>query len=209
LLVDDQLLVRAGMRALLTGMAGVGVVAETAEAEAAVRLALTHRPQVALVHLSTLGLRGLDLVSRLARDVPDCRVVVYSMSGRGQEVLEALRAGAAGYLLTLARPEELESALGAVLRGETYLGPRIAHHVAEAARDRATSADGVERLTTRQREVLRFIAEGLGTKEIADRLKIGVRTVETHRANLRERLDLHDIAGLVRFAIVHGLVKPG
>lgn len=200
---------RAGIRALLERMRGVEVVAETGDADAALRLVTSHRPHLALVHLSMLGLRGLDLISRIGREVPACRVIAYSMSGRGQEVLEALRAGAAGYLLTLARPDELESALRAALRGETYLGPRIAHHVAEAARDRAGAPDGIARLTARQRDVLRYIAEGLGTKEIADRLKIGVRTVETHRANLRERLDLHDVAGLVRFAIVHGLVKGG
>lgn len=200
---------RAGIRALLDGMTGVEVVAETGAAEASLRLVSSHRPHLALVHLSTLGLRGVDLISRIAREVPGCRVIVYSMSGRGQEVLEALRSGAAGYLLTLAGPDELESALRAVLRGETYLGPGIAHHVAEAARDRAGAPNGIARLTARQRDVLRYIAEGLGTKEIADRLKIGVRTVETHRANLRERLDIHDVAGLVRFAILHGLVKGG
>lgn len=208
LLVDDQPLVRAGIRALVDAMGGIEVVAETGDLEAAPRLIARHRAQVVLVHLSTLGLRGLEVVSRIAGPSSASRAVVFSINGTGQDVLQALRAGAAGYLLTLARPEELEEAIRAVSRGESYLGPRIAHHVAEAARDCVDAPDALRRLTGRQREVLRLIAEGRGTKEIAQALGIGVRTVETHRANLRERLDLHDVAGLVRFAIVHGLVRP-
>lgn len=209
LLADDHVLVRAGVRALLERMAGVQVVAEASDGAEALRLVARHRPQIVLLDITMPGLNGLEATARIAKEFPQTRVIVFSMHGTKQHVLHAIRAGAAGYLVKEARPEELESAIRAVARGETYLGTAIAGHVVEDVRDRIASTAPVERLTSRQREILQLIAEGgRSTKQIAERLGIGVRTVETHRAELMERLDIHDVAGLVRLAIAQGLVPP-
>jgi DNA-binding NarL/FixJ family response regulator len=133
-----------------------------------------------------------------------------------QYAIRALRAGAAGYLLKDASRAELALALISVARGDTYLSPAMSRHVIADYRQRLEDAaprppepDPLVRLTSRQREVLQLVAEGHSTKEIATKLKLGVRTVETHRAQLMERLDIHDVPGLVRFAIRTGLVSPG
>jgi DNA-binding NarL/FixJ family response regulator len=207
LLLDDHALIREGLRAVLARMRGIRVIGVAEDIETGLALVARHRPHVVLVHRSPQRLDGITFVARLAERGETARVLMLSVHVRGDDVVDALRAGAAGYLLTAATPAELEAAIRAVARGESVLGHRIAHHVAAAARGPAPAPAGVGRLTARQRDVLRLIAEGQGTKEIADALGIGIRTVETHRANLRERLAIRDVAGLVRFALAHGLIR--
>jgi DNA-binding NarL/FixJ family response regulator len=207
LLLDDHALIREGLRAVLARMRGIRVIGVAEDIETALALVARHRPHVVLVHRSPQRLDGITFVARLAERGETARVLMLSVHVRGDDVVDALRAGAAGYLLTAATPAELEAAIRGVARGESVLGHRIAHHVAAAARGPAPAPAGVGRLTARQRDVLRLIAEGQGTKEIADALGIGIRTVETHRANLRERLAIRDVAGLVRFALAHGLIR--
>jgi DNA-binding NarL/FixJ family response regulator len=206
LLLDDHALIREGLRALMGRMRGISVKGVAENIEEGLALVARVRPHVVLLHRSPQSLDAVTFLRRLSERDTAPRVLMLAVHVRGDDVVEALRAGAAGYLLTAASPTELEAAIRGVARGETVLGPRIAHHVAAAARGAPTPATGVSRLTGRQRDVLRLIAEGRGTKEIADTLGIGVRTVETHRANLRERLAIRDVAGLVRFALAQGLI---
>jgi len=208
LLADDHALVRAGIRALLQGLEGVTVVAETGNGAEVLELARTHRPDVVLLDISMPGLSGLDVSAQLEQELPEVRVVVLSMHANEEYVLQALRSGAVGYMLKDSATAELELALKAVMQGETYLSPPISKQVVEGYVQRVGAEQPAsEKLTPRQREVLQLIAEGHSTKEIAYRLELSVKTVETHRAQLMERLQIRDIAGLVKYAIRSGLAS--
>jgi len=210
LLADDHALVRAGIRALLQDLEGVTVVAEAGNGADVLELARTHRPDVVLLDISMPGLSGLDVSAQLEQELPEVRVVLLSMHANEEYVLQALRAGAVGYMLKDSATAELELALKAVMQGETYLSPRISKQVVEGYVQRVgADQPASEKLTPRQREVLRLIAEGHSTKEIAHHLELSVKTVETHRAQLMERLQIRDIAGLVKYAIRNGLVTIG
>ncbi len=209
LLADDHDLFRAGLRVLLQDLGGFEVVAEAGDGREALRLVGEHRPDVVLMDLMMPGLNGLEATARVARESPGVRVLVLSMNAAEEFVLPAVRAGASGYVLKNARPAELEQAIRAVARGETYLTPAVSGHLIDDYRRRTTGeADSLEKLTPRQREVLQLVAEGHSTKEIARRLSVSVKTVETYRSQLMDALDIHDIAGLTRYAIRKGLVSP-
>src|SRR5262249_4993259 len=150
---------------------------------------------------------GLEVAVRVVKDFPQTRVVILSMHAGEEYVLHALRSGVHGYLIKDAGAGELELALRAVARGETYLSPAVSRHVAEYVRRQGGEASPLERLTPRQREVLQLIAEGHTTKKIAQLLNVSAKTVETHRAQLMEKLDIHDVVGLVHYAIRVGLVR--
>ncbi|HEX9463967.1 MAG TPA: response regulator transcription factor, partial [Alphaproteobacteria bacterium] len=146
---------------------------------------------------------------RIVKDYPQVRVIVLSMHTNESYVLQALRAGASGYVLKGSPPNELELAIASVARGEIFLSPAISKHVIDAYLNRTeVKTSSLEQLTPRQREILQLIAEGKSSKEIAQLLDASVKTIESHRASLMERLDIHDLAGLVRYAIRHGLVSP-
>jgi len=155
-------------------------------------------------------LNGLDATARLAAMLPNVRTIILSMNTSEEYVLQALRAGAAGYLLKNISPSELEQAIRAAARGETYLSPAVSKHVIAGYLQRTGGGvlSSLERLSPRQRETLQLIAEGHTTKQIALKLNIGVKTVEMHRTQLMEALDIHDIAGLVRYAIRMGVITP-
>jgi DNA-binding NarL/FixJ family response regulator len=207
LLADDHALVRAGIRALLEGLEGVTVVAEAGNGSEVLGLARRHRPDVALLDISMPGLGGLEASAQLKEELPQVRVVMLSMHANEEYVLQALRAGAAGYMLKDSATAELELALQAVMQGETYLSPRISKQMVEGYVQRVGAEQpAADNLTPRQRQVLQLIAGGHSTKEIAYRLELSVKTVETHRAQLMERLQIRDIAGLVKYAIRRGLV---
>ena len=208
LLVDDHALVRAGMRSLLHEIEGVEVVAEASDGAEALRLAAEQRPDVVLLDIAMKGMNGLDAAARLREQLPLAKVIVLSMHTSEEYVLLALRAGAAGYLIKDSATSELELALKAVVRGETYLSPAISRQVVDGYVQRVGTAAAPEPLTPRQREVLKRIAEGRSTKEIAYELKLSVKTVESHRAQIMERLGIRDVAGLVRYAMRAGLVPP-
>jgi DNA-binding NarL/FixJ family response regulator len=208
LLADDHALVRAGVRALLEGLEGVSVVAEARNGNEVLQLAHAHHPDVVLLDISMPGLGGLEASLQLKRELPEVRVVMLSMHANEEYVLQALRAGAAGYMLKDSATAELELALKAVMQGETYLSPPISKQVVEGYVQRVgTEQPGADNLTPRQRQVLQLIAEGHSTKEIAYRLELSVKTVETHRAQLMDRLSIRDIAGLVKYAIRNGIVS--
>ena len=208
LLADDHALVRSGIRLVLQTFAGVQVVAEAENGRAALDLVEKLHPDVALLDISMPELNGMDTAARIRSRFPQTRVVILSVHAGEEYVTQALRAGASGYLLKDATPMELEFALRSVARGETYLSPDIAGAIVEKILRHGASATGpLDAITPRQREILQLIAEGRSTKEIAARLDVSIKTVETHRALLMERLGIHDIAGLVRFAVRTGLVQ--
>lgn len=204
LLADDHTLVRAGIRSLVESLPGLEVVAEASNGREALELAAQLEPDVILIDISMPELNGLDAAARLSRELPAIRVIILSMLGNEEYVAEALRSGASGYVMKDADACELQLAIKAVMRGDTYLSPQAARHATTLAR-RATGAGSV--LTTRQREILQLIAEGASTKDIAGKLNLGVRTVETHRVQIMDRLGIRDIAGLVKHAIRIGLTR--
>lgn len=207
LLVDDHKLFRAGIRSLLQTISGVEVVAEAGDGREALRVIKVHRPDVVLMDIMMPGLNGLDAAARVARTCPATRVIMLSMNADEDSVLQTLRAGAAGYLVKTADPAELELAIRAVVRGETFLSSAISQHVVAACLGRRDKEQtSLERLAPRQREVLQLIAEGFSTKEIAKELGISVKTAETYRGELMNALDIHDIASLTRYAIRMGVV---
>jgi DNA-binding NarL/FixJ family response regulator len=152
-------------------------------------------------------MNGLETTTRVTREYPGVRVIMLSMHAGEEYVMQALRAGASGYLLKDAATSELELAVRAVARGETYLTPTISKRVIDDYLMRTTGAQGpVDQLTKRQREILQLIAKGYTSKEMAQMLNLSPKTIETHRTQLMKQLDIHDVAGLVRYAIRVGLV---
>lgn len=212
LLADDHTIVRAGVRALVAAIPGVEIVGEAGDGQQALALIREKHPDVALVDVSMPGMNGLDLAARVAREAPQTRVAVLSMHGTPAHVAQALRAGVKGYVLKDAAAEELPLLLRAVMRGETYLSSAISRHVVEGFLGRdgtpAPGAPAPDNLTPRQREILQLVAEGKSTKDVARLLDLSVKTVEAHRSQIMERLEIHDLAGLVRYAIRTGLVSP-
>jgi DNA-binding NarL/FixJ family response regulator len=207
LLVDDHKLFRAGIRSLLQTVSGIEVVAEAADGREGLCLIEALRPDVVLMDIMMPGLNGLDATARVARTYPATRVIVLSMNAGEDSVLQALRAGVAGYLLKTADPAELELAVRAVVRGETFLSSAISQHVVATCVGRlGREQTSLERLTPRSREVLQLIAEGHTTKEIAKELGLKPKTAEAYRAELMKGLDIHDIASLTRYAIRMGVV---
>ena len=214
-LADDHNLVRAGLRALLERLPGVEVVGEASNGREALALIVETRPDLALLDIGMPELNGLDAAARLAREAPRTKVVMVSMYATETFVAQALQLGVAGYVLKETCADELPILLRAVLAGETYLSPGVSKTLVEALKNKLERSAGAQTpaagtvakmLTPRQREVLQLVAEGKSTKEIAGLLELSVKTVETHRAQLMDRLGIHDVAGLVRYAIRLGLV---
>jgi DNA-binding NarL/FixJ family response regulator len=208
LLVDDHALVRAGMRSLLQDIADIEVVAEARDGAEALVAAERERPDVVLMDIAMKGMNGLEAAARLRECQPQAKIIILSMHTSEEYVLLALRAGAAAYLIKDSATSELELALKCVMRGETYLSPAISRQVVDGYVQRVGAGAGPDPLTPRQREVLKRIAEGRSTKEIAFDLSLSVKTVETHRAQIMERLGIRDVAGLVRYAMRAGIVPP-
>jgi DNA-binding NarL/FixJ family response regulator len=207
-LADDLQLVRGGLRALLQTLADVEIVGETGDGREAVALAERLKPTLVLMDIAMPGLNGLDATARIKNVLPQTRVIIVSMHDDEEYVTRALRAGASGYLLKNAAPTELKPTIEAVAVGEVCLSPAISRQLVERHLHGPQEDDSpLARLTPRQREILQLIAEGKSTKQIAGLLSISVKTAETHRAQLMERLEIHDVAGLVRYAIRHGLVR--
>ena len=207
MVADDHTLVRAGLIKLLESMPGITVVGEAGDGLALLKLAEELKPQLVMMDIAMPGLNGIEATARLAKSCPDIRVMILSMHQNEEYVRQALRHGASAYLLKDAAPMELEQAIAAVLRGETYLSPAVSSGVLSDYVQRLRSDEPTENpLTPRQREVLQLIAEGQSTKEIARRLDLSVKTVDTHRSQLMKQLDIHEVAGLVRYAMRTGLV---
>jgi DNA-binding NarL/FixJ family response regulator len=209
LLADDHALFRAGLRALLQKVPEVEIVAEAGDGHEALRLIDLYRPRVVLMDIMMPRLNGLEATARSSSKFPQTRTVILSMNDGKEFVLQALQAGAAGYLLKDNSPTELEQAVRAVARGETYLSSAIAKHVVDACVPHLQrTATSPTPLAPRLREILQLIAEGHTTKSIAQKLALTTKTVESYRVELMDILDIHDIAGLVRYAIRMGIISP-
>ena len=210
LLVDDHALIRAGLHALLQDFREVEVVGEAGNGADALRLIGELKPDVALMDISMPGLNGLEATRRAKKLYPRTRVLTLSMHTEKEYVRQALLAGSAGYLLKTSEPEELELAIATVGRGELWISPAVAKFVVDDAVSMGVARrdNPQDQLTARQREVLQLIAEGHSTKQIARKLQLSVKTIESHRSQIMERLDLHHVAGLVRYAVRAGIVPP-
>ncbi len=209
ILADDHALVRAGIRSLLERLPDVEVVAEAGNGREAMALTAEHKPTVVVMDITMPDLNGLDATARIVSEHPGTRVLIFSMHTSEDFVLRALHAGAAGYLLKDAAAADLAAAMQAVLRGETYLSPTITREVLARYRQKLQDprAELTKSLTPRMREILQLIAEGRSTKEIAFLLNLSVKTIETHRMHLMARLGIHEVTGLVRYAVRHGLIS--
>lgn len=206
-LADDHELVRAGFRSLLKEVSGVEVVGEASNGREILKEIEEHRPDVVLMDIMMPEMNGLDATARVVARFPHTRVIILSMNATEEYVLQALRVGASGYLLKNISPAELEKAIRDVAKGDAYFTSAIAKHVLSAFLKKVnTEATSLDRLTPRQREVLQLVAEGQTSKAIARKLGISVKTAEMHRSELMQVLDIHDIAGLVRYAIRMGVI---
>ncbi len=209
-LAEDHALVRQGLRALLERIEGVTVIAEVGDGMAAVNAAITHEADIVLMDIKMPGLNGFEALIRLRKESPSVRVIMLSMYAGDEYFQMALDAGASGYLLKDADRGELELALNVVANGEIYLTPTVAQYAVQSCGDVKRRKRGLlEALTSRQREILQLIAEGRTSKEIATRLSLSPRTVESHRADIMERLDVYDLPGLVLIALRAGLIANG
>lgn len=206
LIADDHTLLRAGLRALLENIPGVEVVAEAGNGREALAAVQAHRPSVVLTDIAMPEINGLELAERLGREFPEIKTIVLSMHNGEEYVCRAIQAGAVGYLIKDSGTVELNLAIQAVTRGESYLSPAVSKHlIADYLRRTGRDAHSHGLLTPRQREILHLIAHGQSTKVIARTLGISVKTVETHRAQIMDRLGIYDIPGLVRYAIRNGM----
>jgi DNA-binding NarL/FixJ family response regulator len=209
LLCDDHRIFREGLKTLLEKAPGLQVIAEAADGPSAVALAHELAPDAIIMDISLPQLNGIEAMRRILSLRPKAKVIVLSMHSDRRFVREALKVGAAGYLLKDSAFDELLAALAAVLEGKTYLSPSITHVVVEHCLGRVPPADWAvfSVLTQREREVLQLFAEGRSTKQIALHLGLSAKTIETHRMQIMKKLDIHSIAGLTRYAIQEGLVS--
>jgi DNA-binding NarL/FixJ family response regulator len=206
-LVDDHALVRQGLKMLLSEVPDFEIVGEAANGREAVKVIRSLKPDLAIMDISMPVLNGLDATAQALNSNPQLKVLMVSMHATEAHVLEALRAGAAGYVLKDAEVGELERAIREVIAGNRYLSPALSQlvigHLLRVERDSALRSDP---LSKRHREVLQLIAEGRSTREISEILHLSVKTIETHRSQLMQRLQIFDVAGLTRYALRIGLI---
>lgn len=209
LLADDHTLVRAGIRALVEAIEGAQIVAEAVNGRDAVAQARTHRPDLVIMDISMKDLNGIEATAQISSELPATRVLILSMHAAEEFVRRALKAGASGYIVKDSAPLELKLAIEAIMSDEIYLSSRISRHLVSAVLQNSAEvgASSLDSLTARQREVLQMLAEGRSTKEIANALQVSVKTVESHRSGLMQRLGIYDVAGLVVFAARNKLIS--
>jgi two-component system response regulator NreC len=209
LLADDHRMMREGIRALLERQDDIEVVAEAADGREAVHLATQLCPDVVVMDVSMPMLNGIEATRQIRRDCPGVRVLILTVHESEDYVAQLLSAGASGYIIKRAAGDELVSAIRTVYEGEAFLHPSIAKVVIEDYVRRLQEGDGVSAqdvLTAREREVLQLIAEGYTNREIADLLHLSIKTVQNHRSNIMNKLDLHDRGELIKYAIQQGII---
>jgi DNA-binding NarL/FixJ family response regulator len=209
LLADDHALVRAGIRRLLKEIPDVEVVGEAADGAEALELAQQLVPDIALLDLAMPGMSGLDATFRFQRELPTVRVAILSMHSEVSYVLEALNAGAIGYVLKQSATEELAIAVKLIAEGKTFLTPAVSRQVVDAYLESEKGVLARPSITPRQREILRLVALGRTSQSIASELRLSTRTVETHRANLMARLGVNNTAELMHEAVRLGFIVSG
>ncbi|MEW6263714.1 MAG: response regulator transcription factor [Thermodesulfobacteriota bacterium] len=210
LLAEDHTIVRKGLRSILEKEAGLEVIGEAEDGREAVNKAEALHPDVVVMDIAMPGFNGLEATRRLKKDFPGMKIIILTVHANEEYVFQTLQAGASGYLVKSAAPTDLISAIHAALKGESYLSPSISRTVIDEYIRRTTEMTEGEapfaRLTRREREVLQLIAESRTNKEIANLLFISIKTVETHKAHLKEKLNLKNTAELIRYAITNGLI---
>ncbi len=205
---DDHQIVREGLVKLLESRDDFQVVGQASDGLEAVELVLEKNPDLVLMDILMPKLSGIDATRRIQKEGCTAKILVLSMNENRASVEEVLRAGASGYIVKNATSKELLSAIDAVRSGDSYLSPTVTRQVVDAIANPGDSGtSGMAMLTGREREVLELIAEGLSSKEIAFQLGVSLKTVDSHRANLMDKLDIHKVSGLVRCAIRVGLVE--
>jgi two-component system, NarL family, response regulator NreC len=205
LLADDHVLVRQGLKSLLD-REKIQVIAEASDGQEVIRLAEAHHPDVAVMDISMPTLNGIDAARELARSCPKTRVILLTQHEEEQYLHEALESGVRGYVLKSQVVNDLVHAIRQVSRGGFYLSPGVSQAVVEAYRSRSERPS--DPLSIRERQVLQLIAEGKSTKDVASLLGISVKTAESHRSRLMKKLDIHETASLVRYAVRRGLIQP-
>jgi DNA-binding NarL/FixJ family response regulator len=205
-LAEDHAMVRAGIARLLQDLPGVELVGVAEDGYEALAIVETQAPDVLLLDITMPRLSGLGVLSRVVADHPALRVIMLSMHDNEEYVGQALKAGASGYLLKDSDLAELSLAIRSVIRGGSYLTPAVSRHVIRDFTHKVATESPFERLTPRQTEIVQLVAEGHRNSDIASILGMSIKTVETHRTQLMQRLGVHDVTGLVRYAIRVGLV---
>ena len=207
---DDHAIVREGVRMILAREQDIEVVGEAGDGQQALDLVASLRPQVVIMDISMPGMGGVEATQRLKAKHPEVQVLALTMHEDETYVFQLLRAGAAGYVLKRAAAQDLVQAVRAAAKGDAFLYPSIARKVVEDYLRRVETGEERERydgLTTREKEILTLIAQGLSNQQIAEKLYISIKTVQTHRAHILEKLGLHDRTELVRYAIRKGLIQ--
>jgi DNA-binding NarL/FixJ family response regulator len=209
LLADDHAILREGLRSLLEKQKGYEVVAEAGDGRAAVKLAKKYLPDVVIMDITMPDMNGIDATHQLLAEVPETKVIALSVHADKRYVASMLGAGASGYLRKDCVSEELTHAIKSVMNGEVYISPKIvsviSKHFAEASRE--MNSTDASPLTGKEREVLQLLAEGRSTKDISDLLCISMKTVEKHRQHITEKLGLHSVAELTKYAIREGMTS--
>ncbi|MDR7433532.1 MAG: response regulator transcription factor [Armatimonadota bacterium] len=211
LIADDHTIVREGIRMILTAQPDIEVVGEAANGQEAIELTRKLRPDVVVMDISMPGVSGIHATKAIKAEMPEVNVLALTMHEDETYVFQLLKAGAAGYVLKRGAASDLVNAVRAASKGEAFLYPSVAKAVVQDYLQRVEAGEERERwdgLTQREREILKLIAEGYTNQEIAQKLYISVKTVQTHRAHILEKLGLHDRTELVRYAIRKGLIEP-
>ncbi|HUR57159.1 MAG TPA: response regulator transcription factor [Opitutaceae bacterium] len=212
LIADDHAIVRESIQAVLKPESDIVVCAVAEDGRCAVRLTAQHKPQVVLMDIAMPGLNGVEATRQILRDNSAAKVIILSAHGEQAYVLRAIKAGALGYLLKHASGEFLARAIREVSKGNAYFSPNVAKEIAACSLDfigGRPGASSLAALSARECEVMQLIAEGRLTKQIADELGVSAKTVEKHRQRLMSKLDIHNIAGLTRYAVLNGVVEHG
>jgi DNA-binding NarL/FixJ family response regulator len=214
IIADDHSVVRSGLRLLLQSSPDFAVVAEAEDGEEAVTLVDRHKPDVVIMDISMPKMNGIEATGMMRQNDPDLKIIILTVHEDEEYVYQMLRAGASGYVLKSAGKKEIFAAIESALSGERFFSPGISKLIIEGfiKRDKEQLQDQIQthskqQLTKREIEVLQFIAQGLTNRKIAEALFLSIRTINTHRTNLMQKLDIHDTARLVRYAIETGLVK--
>ena len=210
LIADDHRMMREGLRALIENEPEMTIVGEAADGKNTVSLAAKLAPNVVIMDVAMPDLNGIEATRRIVRDAPNIKVVGLSGHLDRRFVTEMLKAGASAYILKQTAYEELIRAIREVVKGNTYLSPEVTRGLVDAhvrATPKAGESPAFATLSEREREVLQLLSEGQSTKEMADRLRVSVKTIDTHRWNIMQKLDLHSVAGLTKYAIREGLTS--
>lgn len=211
LLAEDHTIVRKGLRSLLDKETGIKVVGEAENGRKAIVKAEELHPDVVVMDIAMPGLNGLEATRQIKKCFPDIKILILSMHANEEYILQSLKSGASGYLVKKSAPAELISAINAVYNGHSFLSPSISRMVIDEyirrSKEISEGEEGFEQLTVREREVLQLIAEGRKTRKIAELLYISIKTVETHRAHIMNKLDIHSTAELTRYAVRKGIIS--